>query len=126
MLAASSQSPPRVELEWAQSYASAATLYVGCALFGIGVGNMISLPGLIVQQEFSKQHFSRIVSLIVAINQFTFAFGPGFLGYLHQAEDSYVAALTACVLMQSAAAIIVVAPLLGRIMGRLSRKLVLQ
>src|SRR5207244_10945776 len=66
------------------SNASATTVYLGCILFGLGVGNMISLPGLIVQQEFPKQHFSRIVSLIVAINPFTFACGPGLLGYLQR------------------------------------------
>ena len=51
-------------------------LYLGCALFGLGVGNTTSLPGLLVQQEFPKQHFARIVSIVVAINQFSFAFGP--------------------------------------------------
>jgi len=33
-----------------------AMLYLGCALFGLGVGNTTSLPGLLVQQEFPKQH----------------------------------------------------------------------
>jgi hypothetical protein len=32
--------------------------------------------------EFPKQHFARIVSLVVAINQFSFAFGPSLLGQL--------------------------------------------
>jgi MFS family permease len=54
---------------------SAPMLYLGCILFGLGLGNLISLPGLLVQQEFPQQHFSRIVGLIVAINQFAFAFG---------------------------------------------------
>jgi MFS family permease len=104
------------------SSSSAATLYLGCALFGLGVGNMISLPGLIVQQEFPKQHFSRTVSLIVAINQFTFAFGPGFLGYLQRAKGSYTTALAACLVMQATAAIIVVSPVLGRIVRRPSAR----
>ena len=56
-----------------------AMLYLGCGLFGLGVGNTTSLPGLLVQQEFPKQHFARIVSLVVAINQFTFAFGVWLL-----------------------------------------------
>ena len=51
-------------------------LYLGCVLFGLGSGNLTSLPGLLVQQEFPKQHFARIVSLVVAINQYSFAFGP--------------------------------------------------
>jgi MFS family permease len=43
--------------------ASPAPLYLGCVLFGLGVGNTTSLPGLLVQQEFPKQHFARIVSV---------------------------------------------------------------
>ena len=98
------------------------TLYLGCVLFGLGGGNMISLPSLIVHQEFPKQHFSRIVALVVAINQFTFAFGPGLLGYLYRAAGNYAPAFIACIVMQSVAAVIVVTPLLGRIIGRQSGK----
>jgi MFS family permease len=99
------------------SSSSAALLYLGCALFGLAVGNMITLPGLIVQREFPKQHFARIVSLIVAITQFTFAFGPGLLGYI-QRERGYTAALVTCLLMQATAATIVILPVLGRISQR--------
>lgn len=87
-------------------------------LFGLGVGNVVSLPGLIVQREFHKQHFSRVISLIAAINQFTFAFGPGLVGYLQRAEGSYTVALVACLVVQATAAIIVVAPVFGRIARR--------
>jgi MFS family permease len=95
------------------SRTSVTTLYAGCILFGLGVGNMISLPGLIVQHEFPRQHFTRTVSLIVAINQFSFAFGPSLLGYL-QRVGGYAAALEACLVMQAVAAIIVVSPALVR------------
>jgi MFS family permease len=87
-----------------------AMLYLGCALFGLGVGNTTSLPGLLVQQEFPKQHFSRIVSLVVAINQFSFAFGPSLLGQLERAEGSYTTGLLACLLMEGLAALIVISP----------------
>jgi MFS family permease len=97
------------------SQLSVATLYLGCILFGLGVGNLISLPGLIVQQEFPKQHFARTVSLIVAINQFTFAFGPSLLGYL-QRMGGYATALEACLAMEAAAALIVASPVLIRMM----------
>jgi MFS family permease len=36
-----------------------ALLYIGYVLFGLGIGNTTSLPGLLVQQEFPKQHFTR-------------------------------------------------------------------
>lgn len=93
---------------------SEAGLYLGCVLFGLGVGNMISLPGLIVQQEFPKELFARIVSLIVAINQFSFAFGPALLARLQGSEGGYRNALLACLAMQAAAAALVILPVLGR------------
>ena len=45
-------------------------------LFGFGVGNLITLPGLIVQQEFPRRDFARAVSLNVAINQLVAATRP--------------------------------------------------
>jgi len=83
-------------------------LYAGCALFGLGVGNMTSLPGLIVQQEFPREHFARAISLVVAINQFSFAFGPSLVGQLQQASGSYAAALCLCLAIQLVAALIIV------------------
>jgi MFS family permease len=85
-------------------------LYLGCALFGLAVGNMISLPALIVQQEFPKGDFARVVSAVVAINQFTFAFGPALLGALRQAEGSYTAPLAVCLATQALAATLVMVP----------------
>jgi MFS family permease len=91
-----------------------AMLYLGCVLFGLGVGNTTSLPGLLVQQDFPKQHFARIVSLVVAINQFSFAFGPSLLGQLEHAEGSYSTGLLVCLSMEAVAAIVVVSPILLR------------
>jgi MFS family permease len=85
-------------------------LYLGCLLFGAGVGNATSLPGLIIQQEFPKQHFARIVSLVVAINQFSFAFGPTLLAQLQHASGGYKPALLVCVAAEIAAAIVVLSP----------------
>jgi MFS family permease len=84
-----------------------ALLYIGCMLFGAGVGNASSLPGLIVQQEFPKQQFARIVSVVVAINQLSFAFGPILLAQLRRVDGSDTAPLLLCLAMQIAAAIAV-------------------
>ena len=92
-----------------------AMLYLGCALFGLGVGNTTSLPGLLVQQDFPKQHFARIVSLVVAINQFSFAFGPSLLGQLEHAEGSYSTGLLACLSMEALAALVVISPAVTRV-----------
>lgn len=90
---------------------SPAVLYVGCMLFGLGVGNMTTFPALVVQVEYPKEHFSRVVSLIVAINQFTFAFGPAVLGALRDWSGSYAAALALCAGCEVVAATVIV---LGR------------
>lgn len=85
-------------------------LYLGCALFGLGVGNVTLLPALIVQQEFPEHYFSRVVSLVVAINQFSFAFGPSLLGQLQRTAGGYALALAACLVMQVTAALVVAWP----------------
>lgn len=100
---------------------SAPWLYLGCALFGLGVGNMISLPGLIVQQEFPHAHFARVVALVVAINQVTFAFGPALLGALGDVGGSYSLPLAACLGLQALAAMIVMAPRAGEALRRRHR-----
>jgi MFS family permease len=81
--------------------------YVACVLFGLGLGNVTSFPALIVQTDYPKDHFSRVVSLIVAINQFTFAFGPGIIGWARDSWGSYSAALGLCVACQTVAATVV-------------------
>ncbi|HEY6981371.1 MFS transporter [Reyranella sp.] len=89
------------------STSSVAGLYVGCLLFGFGVGNLITLPGLIVQQEFPRRDFARAVSFNVAITQLVAAVGPSLIGLLHDLSGSYRTSLTACLVLQIAAAILV-------------------
>ena len=100
--------------------ATPALLYFGCTLFGLASGNLTSLPGLLVQQEFPNQHFARIVSVVVAINQFSFAFGPTLLAQVEAAEGSYRLGLLLCFSAEALAASIVAAPIVlgGRYQGR--------
>lgn len=49
-------------------------LVLGVALFGLGIGNVTSLPPLVAQGEFATQDVPRVVALIVGIGQATFAF----------------------------------------------------
>ena len=90
---------------------SRAALYAGCVLFGLGIGNMVSLPGLLVQREFAPERFAGVISMVVATNQFTFAFAPAVIGILRDRTGDYEAALWLCVGLELAAAGIV---MLGR------------
>jgi MFS family permease len=86
---------------------SVATVYVGCALFGLGVGNVTTLPGLILAVEWPPERVRRLVGLVVGINQFTFAFGPSLVGVAHDWSAGYAAALAACMALEGLAAVIV-------------------
>jgi MFS family permease len=87
----------------------ALTLYAGCVLVGLAVGNMITLPGLLVGAEFAPEEFGAVVSLIVGINQFAFAFAPGLIGVLRDRTGGYASALILCIaLLVVAAALILV------------------
>jgi MFS family permease len=57
-------------------------LFLGIALFGLGIGNATSLPPLIAQQEFPPAETARVVPLIVAIGQAGYAFAPAAFGLL--------------------------------------------
>lgn len=82
-------------------------LFAASALFGFSVGNMITLPSMIVQREFSPVAFGVLVSLVTAICQFTYAFGPGIVGLLRDAFGSYTVPFYACTALELIAAVIV-------------------
>ena len=55
-------------------------ILLAVVLFGSGIGNATSLPPLIAQVEFVKEEVQRVISLIVAVAQGTYAFAPAFFG----------------------------------------------
>jgi len=86
---------------------SAAGVYLGCVLFGLGVGNLTTLPGLILAVEWPRERFAVLIGLVVGINQLTFAFGPTLVGLLHDWSGNYGPGLMACATLQAIAATIV-------------------
>jgi MFS family permease len=63
-------------------------LLLGVVLFGFGIGNATSLPPLIAQVEFVKDDVARVVPLIVAISQGTYAFAPTVFGIIREFTQS--------------------------------------
>ena len=82
-------------------------LIAACALFGFSVGNLITLPSLIVQREFDPRSFGVLISLITAINQVTYAFGPGVIGLLRDASGSYTLPFYGCIGVELLAAVLI-------------------
>ena len=82
-------------------------LIAACALFGFSVGNLITLPALIVQREFDPRSFGVLISLITAINQVTYAFGPGVIGLLRDASGSYALPFYGCIGLELMAAVLI-------------------
>jgi predicted MFS family arabinose efflux permease len=82
-------------------------LFAACALFGFSVGNLITLPALIVQREFDARSFGVLVSLITAINQITYAFGPGIIGLLRDASGGYNLPFYGCIGLELIAAALI-------------------
>lgn len=59
--------------------------WIAVALIGSGIGNATSLPPLIAQAEFSREQTAKVIALMVAISQATYAFAPAFFGLLRSA-----------------------------------------
>lgn len=88
---------------------SPAVVFVAAAVYGLSVGNLITLPSLIVQREFEPAAFGLIVALATSVNQMVYSFGPGLLGMARDAAGAYQVPLEACALANLAAAVAILA-----------------
>ena len=77
-----------------------ALLLVCCAAYGFSVGNIITLPSLIVQREFPSSAFGMVLGLSTAIGTFAGALGPGLIGLIRDGAGNYVAALLVCMALK--------------------------
>ncbi len=94
-------------LLWWRPHETALT--VGSIVVGLAVGNMVSLPGLLIGREFSPAQFAAVISIVTATNQVAFAFAPTLMGLLRDATGDYSAALALCLVLDLAAAVLIVA-----------------
>jgi predicted MFS family arabinose efflux permease len=81
-------------------------LFAGCILFGLSVGNIITLPAIIVQREFATRSFGLVVGLSSAVGQFALALAPGLFGVVHDYSGNYAIVLVMCMALQGAAALL--------------------
>lgn len=85
----------------------AAPLLAGCVLFGLGLGNLISLPPMIAQREFAAGDVGTVVALITAANQALFAFAPALFGLVRDATGGYATAFALALAFQLTATAVV-------------------
>jgi MFS family permease len=85
----------------------APVLLAACAAFGFSVGNLITLPPLIIHREFDQASFTVVLGLSTAISGVICAFGPGLLGLVRSLSGGYGAALAVCIALELVAAAIV-------------------
>ena len=86
-----------------------AVIFLACAVFGFSVGNLITLPALIVQREFDPRAFGILVSLITAVSQIFYSFGPGVVGVLRDLSGSYTLPFGFCIVLELGAAVLIMA-----------------
>jgi MFS family permease len=84
-----------------------ALIFLACAVFGFSVGNLITLPALIVQREFDPRAFGILVSLITAVSQIFYSFGPGVIGVLRDMSGSYTLPFCLCIALELCAAVLI-------------------
>jgi MFS family permease len=86
---------------------NASVLFAACAVFGFSVGNLITLPPLIIHREFEAAAFTMVLGLSGAVSGITGAFGPALVGLVHGLSGGYTGALALCITLELVAAVIV-------------------
>jgi len=82
-------------------------IYLASAMFGLSLGNVVTLPVLLVQREYDAASFGVLTALVVSIIQMTFALGPALIGVLRDLTGQYTTSLMVCVALELVAAAIV-------------------
>ncbi|GHD63464.1 MFS transporter [Thalassobaculum fulvum] len=80
------------------------TTLAACTAFGLGVGNLITLPSLILRREVGAGAFTQAVGLVMAGSQFTYAFAPLGIGHLRDVAGDYSMAWFVCAALDLTAA----------------------
>ncbi len=81
-------------------------LLAGLVLFGLGLGNVTSLPPMIVQRDFAVGDTARAVALVTACGQAAYAFAPAGFSLLRDGAGSPALFLGAATLQLAAATVV--------------------
>ncbi len=82
-------------------------LLIASAVFGFSIGNLITLPPLIIHREFEAGSFAVVMGLSTAITGAVGALGPVLVGLVRGWSGNYGVALAVCILFELVAAAIV-------------------
>lgn len=82
----------------------AALLLAGAALFGLGFGNLTSLPPMVAQRWFPTPQVGTVVARVTGINQALYAFAPATFGLMRDRTGSYLLPLLIAITFQLIAA----------------------
>jgi predicted MFS family arabinose efflux permease len=93
---------------------SPAALFAASVVFGLNVGNIITLPPLITHAEFGARSFATVFGMTSAAIQLGVAAGPGLVGVLRDVTGGYPAPLGVLAVLDALA---VVGVLWGRRAG---------
>ena len=85
----------------------ASVQFAACAIFGFTVGNLITLPPLIIHREFDATALTMVMGLSTAASRIVGALGPGLIGLVRSWSDGYEVALALCIMLELVAAVIV-------------------
>jgi cyanate permease len=85
---------------------SAPLLVLACVLFGLGIGNLLSLPPLIAQAEWPAAQVGAVVALVTAVNQAFYAFAPAIFGLLRDLAGDWTVGAAALALQLAAAIVL--------------------
>jgi MFS family permease len=85
-------------------------LFAACAVYGFSIGNLITLPPLIIHREYEPAAFGTVLGLSTAICGIVSAFGPGLVGFVRGATGGYTTALMLCLTLQLVSAVMVLRP----------------
>jgi MFS family permease len=83
------------------------SLFAASAVFGFSVGNLITLPPLIIHREFDSHAFTVVMGLSTAISGTIGALGPGLIGLVRSWSSDYGTALALCITLDLFAAALV-------------------